>query len=253
MSLIVHISDLHVGNGSFNEKIFLQTVEEINNLNPEMIILTGDITNNGYYLEFEQAKKYLDMFEPPLFAVPGNHDSRNIGYETFEELIGERTWKLTKPDDFVLIGLDSTSPDVNHGNIGREQELWLESQLQEANQDGLIAIVALHHHVIPIPKTGRERNVLSDAGDILETLITNGTDMVICGHKHVPNLWELNNTLFVNAGSVSSYKLRGKDINSYNTYEIIDNTVEIILNKIDGSKIYYGKYPLISKEISNEE
>ena len=56
---------------------------ESNNLNPDMIILTGDLTDEGYYQDFKQVSKYLDMFNAPLFAVPGNR-SRNIGYETFE-------------------------------------------------------------------------------------------------------------------------------------------------------------------------
>ncbi|WP_413827462.1 MULTISPECIES: metallophosphoesterase family protein [unclassified Methanobrevibacter] len=242
MTLIAHISDLHVSKANFNEKSFLQIMEEINNLNPDMIILTGDLTDEGYYQDFKQVSKYLDMFNAPLFAVPGNHDSRNIGYETFEELIGERSWKLTKEDEMVIIGLDSSAPDVNYGHIGREQQFWLESQLEQAKEEGLLTIVALHHHVIPIPQTGRERNVLTDAGDILKTLIDHDVDIVMCGHKHVPNLWKMHDTLFVNAGSVSSVKLRGKDVNSYNTYNITDDYIEIFLNRIDGTKIPFGKF-----------
>jgi putative phosphoesterase len=242
VTLIAHISDLHVSKANFNEKSFLQIMEEINNLNPDMIILTGDLTDEGYYQDFKQVSKYLDMFNAPLFAVPGNHDSRNIGYETFEELIGERSWKLTKEDEMVIIGLDSSAPDVNYGHIGREQQFWLESQLEQAKEEGLLTIVALHHHVIPIPQTGRERNVLTDAGDILKTLIDHDVDIVMCGHKHVPNLWKMHDTLFVNAGSVSSVKLRGKDVNSYNTYNITDDYIEIFLNRIDGTKIPFGKF-----------
>uniref|UniRef100_UPI002584C1EB metallophosphoesterase family protein n=1 Tax=uncultured Methanobrevibacter sp. TaxID=253161 RepID=UPI002584C1EB len=106
MPLIVHISDLHISELGFEEDVFIKAVAEINAINPDMIILTGDLTNNGYYSEFIQATKYLEMFDAPLFAVPGNHDARNLGYETFEELIGECSWKLTKDDVFVVIGLD---------------------------------------------------------------------------------------------------------------------------------------------------
>lgn len=91
MTVIAHISDLHISKTSFDEEIFMEAVSEINDLQPDMIILTGDITDHGYYKEFEQATRYLGMFEPPLFAVPGNHDARNLGYQTFEELIGERS------------------------------------------------------------------------------------------------------------------------------------------------------------------
>ena len=47
MTLIVHISDLHISKVNFDEDLFMMAVDEINHLSPEMIILTGDITDNG--------------------------------------------------------------------------------------------------------------------------------------------------------------------------------------------------------------
>ena len=79
MTIIAHISDLHISDNAFDEAVFMQAVTEINNLQPDMIILSGDVTNNGYYRQYQQAIKYLDMFDAPLFAVPGNHDARNLG------------------------------------------------------------------------------------------------------------------------------------------------------------------------------
>ena len=206
MTVIVHISDLHISDDAFEEEVFLQAVNEINKLHPDMIILTGDITNNGYYKQYVRAMKYLEMFEAPLFAVPGNHDARNLGYQTFEELVGERSWKLTKDGDFTVIGLDSSSADDNKGHIGIPQHLWMERQLDECVVDGGFSIIALHHHIISIPQTGRERNVLSDAGDILKTITTHEVDLVLSGHKHVPNIWKINETLIVNTGSLCSNK-----------------------------------------------
>lgn len=243
MTLIAHISDLHISKSDFDEDIFTQAVNEINHLNPDMVILTGDITEHGYYKEFEQAKRYLEMIEPPLFVVPGNHDSRNLGYQTFEELFGERSWKLTMDGNFTVIGLDSSSPDESRGHIGHPQHLWLEHQLDECVIKEQFSVVALHHHVVPIPQTGRERNVLSDAGDVLKTLTTHEVDMVLSGHKHVPNIWKINNTIVVNAGSLSSIKLRGKNMNSYNVYNITDTEIEIFLNTVGGEKFLFGKYP----------
>ena len=242
MTVIAHISDLHISKSSFDEEILIEAINEINSLNPDMVILTGDITNKGYYKEFKQATRYLEMFEPPLFAVPGNHDARNLGYQTFEELIGERSWKLTVGDDFTVIGLDSTTPDDNRGSIGRPQHLWLEHQLDECVVNENFSIVVLHHHVISIPQTGRERNVLSDSGDILKTLTTHEVDLVLSGHKHVPNIWEINKTLIVNAGSVCSDKLRGKNLNSYNVYNISEDSIEIYLHTVGGERLLFGKY-----------
>lgn len=243
MTLIVHISDLHISNITFDETMFMNAVTEINNLQPDMILLTGDLTENGYYKEFEQATRYLKALDAPLFAVPGNHDARNLGYQTFEDLIGEKSWKLTMDDNFTVIGIDSSTPDDDKGHVGRPQHMWLEHQLDECVVNENFSIVALHHHVVPIPQTGRERNVLSDAGDILDTLTTHEVDLVLSGHKHVPKIWKLNETLIVNAGSLSSTKLRGKIKNSYNVYNITENEIEIFLNEVNGEKFLFGKYP----------
>ena len=242
MTIIAHISDLHISENAFDEAVFMEAVSEINNLHPDMVILTGDITDNGYYREYEQAMKYLAMFEAPLFAVPGNHDSRNLGYQSFEELVGERSWKLTKDDDFTVVGLDSSSPDEDRGHIGLPQHLWMEHQLDDCVIDDRFSIVALHHHMVSIPDTGRERNVLSDAGDILKTITTHEVDLVLSGHKHVPNIWKINNTVIVNAGSLSSKKLRGKIANSYNVYIIDEKEIQIFLNNVGGEKFLFGTY-----------
>ena len=242
MTLIVHISDLHISNISFDKSVLKKAIAEINTLGPDMIILTGDITDNGYYREYIQAMDYLNRFEAQLFAIPGNHDSRNLGYQSFEELVGERSWKLTKDDEFTVIGLDSSIPDENRGNIGLPQHLWMEHQLDECVVGDRFSIVALHHHVIPIPNTGRERNVLSDAGDILKTLTTHEVDLVLCGHKHVPNVWKINDTIIVNSGSLCSNKLRGKINNSYVVYDINDKEINIFLNQIDGKRFLFGKF-----------
>ena len=156
MTTIAHISDLHVSRTDFDEKAFLTAVEEINALKPDMILLTGDVTDNGYYREYVRATDYLKMFNAPLFAIPGNQDSKNRGYEVFEELIGERSWRVITKDGLIVIGLDSTSPDLDSGHIGREQRIWMDHQIKKAMSDSCnFSIVALHHHVIPIPKTGR--------------------------------------------------------------------------------------------------
>ncbi|KZX10585.1 metallophosphoesterase family protein [Methanobrevibacter curvatus] len=243
MTLITHISDIHFGSSAFNEEIYLKFVDEINNSKTDFIILTGDLTDNGYYSSFLKIKEYLNMFEAPLLSIPGNHDARNVGFKVFEDEIGERNWARKISDDEILIvGLDSSEPDLNNGNIGRFQQLWLEDLLQTTIDDSIFSIVALHHHLIPIPNTGRERNELLDAGDVLKSLVDKKVNLVISGHKHVPYIWKLEDSYFISAGSLSSNKLRGKILNSYNTYDISKNNVEVLLNQIDGSKIFLASF-----------
>jgi 3',5'-cyclic AMP phosphodiesterase CpdA len=236
MVLIAHISDLHIGFAHFREDLLLKAIDEINEANPAAVVVTGDLTDQGHYLEFLEAKKYLDLIKPPKLIVPGNHDARNIGDECFEEIFNQRYGVLELEKEVIkIIGLDSSEPDLDYGKIGRSQMSWMEKEIEDANERGLFIIIALHHHIISIPKTGRERNVLSDAGDVLLTLIQKNVNLVLSGHKHLPNLWKMNNTLFATAGTVSSMKLRGKDIPSYNMITIENQYIDITLHYADGT------------------
>lgn len=119
----------------------------------------------------------------------------------------------------------------------------MKNELDDPLKNFNFSIVAMHHHFIPVPKTWRERNVLSDAGDILQSLIDHNVNILICGHKHAPYLWRMENTLFINVGSASSIKLRGKYKNSYNTYDISENNIDLLpLNQVDGKKLFLGKF-----------
>lgn len=235
MTTIVHISDLHTGYAQFEKEILLNTINEINEMKPSATIITGDLTDQGFYREFVEAKKYIDMIKTPKIVVPGNHDARNIGDRIFEELIGKRYSTLELKEEAIkIIGLDSSEPDLGHGKIGRLQRKFMEDEIKDAKERGLFIIIALHHHIISIPNTGRERNILSDAGDILLTLLQNDVNLVLSGHKHVPHAWKMNNTLFATAGTVSSMKLRGNTHPSYNVIDIDNQYVEITLHSSDG-------------------
>ena len=243
MPFIAQISDLHVGSLNFKEDLLINAIDDVNNIHPDVTIITGDITENGYYLEYEKALTFLDDIKSPILVVPGNHDARHVGDECFEELIKNRYGILKdKKHGLKVIGLDSSEPDLDYGRVGRTQQAWMEKQLKYADEENLYKIIALHHHIIPVPKTGRERNVLSDAGDILQSLMNGKADLVLSGHKHMPHFWMMEDTTFITAGTVSSLRLRGKQQSSFNTIDIDEDFIEIILNNADGTKKCLAKY-----------
>jgi len=251
MVFIAHLSDIHLGAFNFKEDFLISAINKVNELNTDLVIVTGDITQNGFYAEFETAAKYLDLIESPLLVVPGNHDARHIGNECFEELITKRCNTLNvRTSEISAIGLDSSEADLDYGKVGRWQQKRMEVELEHASEKNLYKIIALHHHIIPVPKTGRERNVLIDAGDVLKSVIDGNADLVLSGHKHVPYAWQLQNTAFVTAGTVSSLKLRGKDTCSFNTVNIKEDDVEIVLNYVDGSSRTLAEYKNMCKVIA---
>jgi len=80
---------------------------------------------------------------------------------------------------------------------------------------------------MPVPGTGRERNIVYDAGDLLRVLTSEGCDLVLCGHKHVPNVWRLEDMFIVNAGTACSLRLRGRVQPCYNLIEVLPNRVRV--------------------------
>jgi 3',5'-cyclic AMP phosphodiesterase CpdA len=230
---IAHISDIHVGSNYFVPNLLQRTIVELNELMPDAVIITGDLTDEGFKHQYNLVNSYLSKLKcQNICVVPGNHDSRNVGYLHFEELIGPRHSVLQLPG-VTIVSADSSEPDLDSGRIGREWYGWLSDNFSKA--DGF-KIMALHHHVLPVPATGRERNIAYDAGDVLEVLIKESVDLVLTGHKHVPYVWRLENLVVSSAGTTSSLRLRGNTKPCYNLIYISDDKVSIVLKYAFGEK-----------------
>ena len=117
-----------------------------------MVVVSGDLTADGFREEYELAREYIDRLdtEDPI-VIPGNHDSRNVGYVHFEELFGERRRELHR-DGVSIVAVDSTEPDMDHGTIGRGRYGWIEERF--ASQEAFLRIFVLHHHLLPVPGHG---------------------------------------------------------------------------------------------------
>ena len=51
-----------------------------------MIVVTGDLTNEGLMKEYEKCKSLLTKFNAKkIIAMSGNHDYRNTGYLLFKK------------------------------------------------------------------------------------------------------------------------------------------------------------------------
>ena len=89
---IAHISDLHISGSYYVPEWGKKLKKNLKELNPELIIITGDLTDWGYLHEYEIANEYIEQIECECkrLIVPGNHDARNKGYEIFEEIFKTR-------------------------------------------------------------------------------------------------------------------------------------------------------------------
>jgi len=232
---IVALSDIHCGDPRFDSKLLTSAIDEINRLGPDFVVIGGDLTADGYREQFLAAKEYLDLIDcPHKVVVPGNHDCRNVGYLHFEDLFGPRYASLSFPfgvccgtsiqENIRVLAADSTKPDLNDGEIGRDHYQWIEENFPDS---GDFKLFILHHHLVSVPGTGRERNIVWDAGDVLAVLNKASVDLVLCGHKHVPHIWQVGDLLLINSGTAGTHRTRGFSTPSYSLVDIRAERIDV--------------------------
>ena len=230
---IVQLSDIHVGS-QFREDVFEKVIDEINLLKPDAVIITGDLTNEGLVEQYEKCKNMISQINvEKIIAISGNHDYRNTGYLLFKKYFPFKK-ENDLGDDVVLITLNSTRPDRDDGEVGYQQTLWLERTLKK--YENKFKIVAMHHHLIGIPDTGSDRLTVIDAGDVLRAVLDSNVNLVLCGHKHRPWIWDFNTLSIANAGTTSSERVRGFFENSYNIVNIENGTFRVDLKIVGGKR-----------------
>ena len=232
--IIVQLSDLHVGS-QFQPEVFETVVKEVNELNPDVIVITGDLTNEGLMKEYKKCKLLLTKFNTKkIISISGNHDYRNTGYLLFKKFFPFETVNELD-DDVVLVTVGTARPDRNNGEVGYRQNLWLERTMKKYKDK--VKIVAMHHHLIPIPDTGSDELTVVDAGDVLRTVLDTQVDVVLCGHKHRPWAWNFGKLTVVNAGTATSERLRGLFENTYNILTISNKKIQVDLKIVGGKRL----------------
>lgn len=233
--LIAHISDLHCGH-EFQPSVFQQAAQEINSLDPDVVVITGDLTDSGLLSQYREAKKRLDSLRcRNLVATSGNHDYRSTGYLLFKQAFEFR--RIVKIDDTVMIVVGTARPERDEGEIGHRQVVWLQQTLRRYKRKRRVVI--MHHHLVQVPDTGPDTIPIIDSGDALRALIASKADLVLGGHRHRPWMWNVQNLPILHAGSLSSERLRGFFHNSYNIVELRRSEIETRLKVVGGRSISF--------------
>lgn len=257
---IAQISDIHCGESSFDPEMMSSIVERINRLKTDVVVVAGDLTAAGYEWEYKEAKQWIDQIEGTKIVIPGNHDARNVGYIHFQNYFGNRYSKYRQAFEperaerlgatgFTVVAVDSSEPDLNDGRVGREHYLWIKEQFDQPED---VKIFVIHHHLVPIPGTGRERNIITDAGDVLAELTQLDIDVVLSGHKHVPYFWGLNGILICNSSTAATRRVRGLTPPSWNEIQIDASTIKTFVHYEDGRRELSLIFSLKTREMTRE-
>lgn len=143
--LIAHLSDPHIRpQGQLykglvdSNAMCKQAIEHLNALRPrpDVVIITGDLVDEGQPAEYEMARALLADIKQPLLMIPGNHDDRELFRSAFaqaESIEPEAPLHFVASDlgPVRIIGLDITVPGDHHGDMTEAAQAWLEAALAE--------------------------------------------------------------------------------------------------------------------------
>jgi len=204
---------LHVDPYNTNLR-FLRVVDAVTELGPDLLLLTGDITDNGF--GYGLVRHYLGPWieERRLFPIPGNHDTYDmmprIGrrartetkagrYAAFAANVGMEPnaagCYVRRVGDVAVVGLDSCSmprtPLSASGAVSRGQLGWLaELGHDRAFQDARLRLAMVHHHLLRMPFSIGRRNPievgmrLRNASNVMQICTDAGIDILFNGHRH---------------------------------------------------------------------
>lgn len=189
---IVHISDIHYG-GTFKEKELKKLVKKVNLINPDIIVITGDIfekdifddnANNILTANLKEMNAKLGKY-----AITGNHD---LNHNEFNDILNnsnfiniDNTYELIYYNDqepIIIAGISSS-----YDNIAIETKLNNYKKYIEKN-DIKYKILILHEP------------------DIIEN-ITDNFNLILAGHSHNGQIkLPLIGPLLLKEGSKRYYK-----------------------------------------------
>ena len=225
---IIQVTDMHYGS-EFSDQYFDNVVQYIKDNRPDAVIVSGDLVHKGRYRQYQRFLPYYERLKeatPHIIAIPGNHDVKNNGIIFFEKFIGPRRSTLLLPEkNTIIVGVCSAKDDVSTGEVGDEQLDWIARQFHDSKLEN--RVIAMHHHAIAVPYSGRKQTTLTDAGEMIELAQLFKVDLIIMGHKHIPHAYVIGPTTFLYGGTSTSNKVRADDSPSFNHIILDEGDLEV--------------------------
>lgn len=229
MMRIAQISDTHFGTEIPDVVKALQ--RSLKELDPDLILLSGDITQRARRSQFQAAMEFLKQTGKPYFTIPGNHDLPLFDiitrftrpYRFYKDFFGKREF-IHVDQNVALVGLDATHPW--HHKMGSLDLKHVARILIEARKKltgkGLL-LVSVHQPLITAWEEDRTEEIIGDRG-IANLFSEHHVDAVISGHVHVPLICLSDRDypdlpspfVHIGAGTAVSHRTREGKPNSFN-------------------------------------
>ena len=144
---ITLLSDIHVNPGNHREQMLREVIDDINNNDTELVILSGDLTDEGSDEQLSNVKSILDNIKKPLFVLPGNHENNwsQSACKTFFDIWGNDRF-VTETENLIIVGINcGPYMKMGDGHVKHEDLLWLDKTLSERVKKGKKVISVCHY------------------------------------------------------------------------------------------------------------
>lgn len=230
MTVVLQVSDTHFGTERPVAVAALQQLSAA--LKPDLLLVTGDITQRARPAQFAAARACFDALGiPARLVIPGNHDiplfdlySRAFHpYRRFSREFGTALEGVYDSPDVLVITVNTTRRHRHkHGEVSPAQIERVAQRLAAASP-GQVRLVAVHQPVA-VPTEADINNLLRGHDQAVKRWAQAGADAVLGGHIHLPyvlpleGLWpgQVRPLWAVQAGTALSHRLRGGLSNSVN-------------------------------------
>ncbi len=239
MRTIAHLSDLHFGR--VDEALLAPLTKFLQAAKPDVLVVSGDLTQRARPEEFIAARRFLDTFTMPKIIVPGNHDVPlyDVFRRFFSPLKRYQRYITTDmepffaDDEIAVLGMNSArSLTFKGGRVNEEQLARVRARLDPVD-DRLVKLLVTHHP-FDLPAHMDKDDLIGRARKAMKAFADCGVDVLLGGHMHTSEAITTDgryrqgaySALSIQAGTATSTRQRG-EANSFNILRVQCDRVEV--------------------------